>query len=71
MRGDAPAVGSCRRRAARGVAGSGLQPGTAARGRALLHDARSERLSFPVLFAFGSLPPKPAHIEQNVFEAQR
>ena len=25
--------------------------------------------TFPDFFAFGSLPPKPAHIEQNVFEA--
>ena len=25
--------------------------------------------AFPDFFAFGSLPPKPAHIEQNVFEA--
>lgn len=26
--------------------------------------------AFPDLFAFGSLPSKPAHVEQNVFEAR-
>lgn len=70
MRGDAPVVGSCRRWAARGVAGSGLQPGTAARGRAFSIMPGQKGAVFHELFVFCRLPSKPAHIEQNVFEAR-
>ena len=71
MRGDASAVGSCRRRAVRGVAGSGLQPEAAADGRAFSIMPGQKGAVFHELFVFCRLPSKPAHVEQIVFEAYR
>lgn len=69
MRGDASAVGSCRRRAARGGKRTAIGSRRRLGGRfSIMQDQKGA--AFPDLFAFGSLPSKPAHIEQNVFEAR-